>query len=219
MEIRRRSDAALPYQQGAPRLFRCISGDKALADEQNRPLPWMAWSADLECAVLFSWKRTFAILPSTVNRGTPSHIATAPRPFAMSGLELLGALLGLYPIIVDLANTYKEMKGTGSAELSRDIMVAETVYNQTCIGILQSAVSPEELRRLAPGQGRGTIDQTLWAAPEIQEKLLARLGPSRSALTLELLTNMCSLLEQVNTELTNMCRGTVRVSWRHWNSA
>lgn len=88
----------------------------------------------------------------------------------MSGMEILGVILGLYPVIADLAKMYKRMKGSNSNELNRTVVVTSAIYDATVRGLLASAVSQQEMRRLAPS--RGPIDQKLWEDPVLQQKLL-----------------------------------------------
>lgn len=127
----------------------------------------------------------------------------------MSGIEIFGVILGLYPVIVELAQTYKRMRGSGSADLNRGVIVASAMYDDTVKKILESAVSQQEMQRLVPGQG--PIDQPLWQEPALQRKLLARLGSEKLDLTIGYLSQMKTSLDQVKTELTNMCRGTVSI--------
>ncbi|KAK0732234.1 hypothetical protein B0H67DRAFT_640528 [Lasiosphaeris hirsuta] len=122
----------------------------------------------------------------------------------MSGIEVLGVVLGLIPVVARLAKQYEMMSGSG--DLSRNIRVEDAMYDQTCRGLLRSAVSAEELRRLTPS--RGHIDQGLWESPELRQKLLDRLGLVKMKLTLELLTEMRALLQRMKADLTNLCRGT-----------
>lgn len=124
----------------------------------------------------------------------------------MSGIEVLGIILGLMPVVDRLAKQCGKMGG--SEEISRNIRVEDAIYNHTCKCLLRSAVSKEEVRRLVPSQGQ--IDQGIWECPELQQKLLDRLGPGKVKLVLELLTDMRALLQQMEADLTNLYRGTVR---------
>ncbi|KAK3374505.1 hypothetical protein B0T24DRAFT_626750 [Lasiosphaeria ovina] len=122
----------------------------------------------------------------------------------MSGLEILGVILGLYPVIAELAKKYRQMKGTDSRELDRTVDVTSAIYDATVRGLLASAVSPQEMHRLAPTHG--PIDQNLWEDSNLQQKLLTRLGQQKFDLTIDYLTQMKKLLDHVKLELTTMCR-------------
>jgi hypothetical protein len=132
----------------------------------------------------------------------------------MSGVEVIGIILALYPVVVDLAKTYKNIKGSGSSELNRAIFVTETIYVQTCRGLLESALSQEEVQRLMSGKSGGRVDQTSWADVRLHEKLRARLGDEKLSVALDFLIEMRSSLDEVKTKLANMCRGTVSVALR-----
>lgn len=124
----------------------------------------------------------------------------------------MGVIFGVCPILVDLARTYKEMKGTDAHTLARNVEMIEAVYDQTCRCLLQSVVSGHELQRLLPAQGQGPTDESLWRSPVLQQKLLARLGPKKHRLALKVLGEMNMSLEHVKTELINICGGTVGTS-------
>ncbi|KAK4224667.1 hypothetical protein QBC38DRAFT_12100 [Podospora fimiseda] len=128
----------------------------------------------------------------------------------MSGLEIFGAVLGLYPILVTLAITYKKMRGNDpeASLLVRKMKYVEMFYDQTCWALLESAVSHQEARRLLRGSSQGQIDHSLWKDPTLQKKLATRLGEVKHAWVKEVLVDMNASLEKVKTDLTNMCRGT-----------
>ncbi|KAK4224669.1 hypothetical protein QBC38DRAFT_484898 [Podospora fimiseda] len=128
----------------------------------------------------------------------------------MSGLESMGLILGLYPVILDITKTYKSTRANGLSAHRRSIMILETLYTQTCTGLLESVLSPEEARSLLRAAASGSKDQSesLWRDPFLQKKLDSRLGPEKLSLALELLDEMRSSLNQVKSELTDMCRGS-----------
>jgi hypothetical protein len=132
----------------------------------------------------------------------------------MSGLEVIGVVLGLYPIVISLANGYLHWKGS-DAELHRALMVASTVFDNTVNHLLASTVSPQEVQRLPSSQRE--IDQTIWKDPVLQQTLRDRIGEQKLSLALVHLSEIKTLLVRVKTELTTMSRGGVRakvkVTW------
>ncbi|KAK1836111.1 hypothetical protein QBC39DRAFT_430261 [Podospora conica] len=121
----------------------------------------------------------------------------------MSGIEIVGAILALYPIAVDLAKGYKQMKWNDS-ELHRVLLVASQLYDRTVKDLLTSAVSYGEMQRLVPSNG--PINHRLWKDEGLQQKLQDRLGPHKFPLAMQHLTEMKTLLDQVQLELPSMSR-------------
>jgi len=117
----------------------------------------------------------------------------------MSGLEVLGVLLGLYPLVVHLAKGYKLMKGGGGdSELHRNLIVAYTRFENTVKGLLESCSIPyRELQQLSSRQA----DQELWKDPILQQKLRNRIGEEKLDVALDHLLQIRTLLEQVKEEL------------------
>ncbi|KAK4167893.1 hypothetical protein QBC43DRAFT_310437 [Cladorrhinum sp. PSN259] len=124
----------------------------------------------------------------------------------MSGVEAMGLILGLYPIVLDLTKTYTATRANGLSSLRRSLTVLEALYLQTCTGLLQSALPPREVRSLLHTGGPGNKDQSgsLWKDPTLHKRLETRLGPEKLSAALELLNEIRSSLDQVKTELTNM---------------
>ena len=128
------------------------------------------------------------------------------RKLIMSGLEIVGVILALYPIVIDLAKSYKAVRGSNGHELNRKMRVAFMNYQSTVSLLLASAVSQQELQRLVASQDPAS--HTHLQDPELEGKLLARLGSQRLEITMNFLTEMNTLLDQVNKELTK-AQGTV----------
>jgi len=130
----------------------------------------------------------------------------------MSGAEIVGVVLGLWPIVITLAETYKNMKGTGSGALSSQVLIARTVYDQTMRALLSSVVSDQELGQLldllpASRAGQG---QPTWATEELRAKLSAKIGEEKLSVVFDRLGDMESCLDKVKRELENMCKSGVR---------
>ena len=126
----------------------------------------------------------------------------------MSGFEAIGFILGIYPLVKELAQTYTTMKPSlGSKQLSRKLETESTIYDNTVRDLLVSVVGQEETQRLFQ---QGSYDQSPWMEQSLRQKLRRRLGQKKLTLTLEYLSNMKELLDVLRGELENMCRGTVR---------
>lgn len=125
----------------------------------------------------------------------------------MSGLEVIGVVLALYPVVVSLAKGYQQLKGSDT-ELHRVLMVASTVFDNTVNHLLASTVSPQEVQRLVPNQR--DVDQSFWKDPVLQQTLCDRIGKQKLGLALDHLSQIKTLLVQAKTELTTMSRGGVR---------
>lgn len=128
----------------------------------------------------------------------------------MSGIEIVGVILALYPIALDLAKGYRKMKWN-DLELHRALLVAGQLYDKTVKDLLTSAVSYEEMQRLVPSHG--PVNHELWKDAGLQQKLRDRLGPHKFPLAMRHLTEMKTLLDQVRSELTSISRTKVSTSY------
>jgi hypothetical protein len=127
----------------------------------------------------------------------------------MFGIEIIGSLLGLFPVTMELSKAYKSWNPDEASEISRSIAVTSTLFETTVQGFIRpSAISAQELRRLFPSQDpQQPVKQTLWEDPAVQQRLLAQLRPEKLPLVLDYLREMHLLLEKVRCELTERCSG------------
>jgi len=119
----------------------------------------------------------------------------------MSGLELFGALLGLYPIAVGLATGHRS-----KPRLHSELAVSSVMFGNTVRGLLASATSHQEMQHLAPSYSQ--IDLTLWEDPALQRKLRDHIGGRNIDVVLKYLAEMQKLLDQIHTELNAMAPGS-----------
>ncbi|KAK0726355.1 hypothetical protein B0T21DRAFT_371424 [Apiosordaria backusii] len=124
----------------------------------------------------------------------------------MSGIELIGVVLSLYPIVISLAKKYSDLKGSNAADLSTKVVVVSQIYEGIIKRILESALPYQQVRLLVPSDG--LVDQTLWQDPILKESLRVRIGEVKLKVSLEYLEKIRMLLDQVRTELDNLCPGT-----------
>jgi len=119
----------------------------------------------------------------------------------MSGAEIVGVIVGLWPIAVDLAKAYQEMSG-GSSALSTQVLVARTVYDQTVKALLSSVMLDEEIKRLVqlptPGEGR---ERTPWDDTALAAKVRAGLGSETWDAVVDILGEMKKYLDKIITDL------------------
>ncbi|KAJ9157551.1 hypothetical protein NKR23_g182 [Pleurostoma richardsiae] len=124
----------------------------------------------------------------------------------MSGIEIFGIVLGLYPIVVTLAQAYSAAKpGVGSKQLSRKLETEATIYEKIVKDLLTSVASQEEIQRLV--ELRTDVPEP-WEEQNLRRKLRLRLGGEKLELTRAHLDEARETLEFLRSELTNMYRGT-----------
>lgn len=123
----------------------------------------------------------------------------------MSGFEIAGLLLGVYPIVLGAINVYKATKsGRAAAVLIRRLKTEEVVYRQFVQKLLISNVSQEQVQKLLD---RKSPDMKSWKDSTLNRKLGDRLGSDKADLILEILREMDKLLKDLNTEFSNIGRG------------
>ncbi|KAK4166347.1 hypothetical protein QBC43DRAFT_16486 [Cladorrhinum sp. PSN259] len=123
----------------------------------------------------------------------------------MAGLEIMGLILGVYPILATLA---RSCRGAETSSLERDVQVMEVVYDQTCRCLLESVLSSQQVQNLLP-KDNIPINQSLWKDPSLKKKLLDQLGPKKHGLVIDILTQIKKLLDEVASELESISDGPV----------
>lgn len=102
----------------------------------------------------------------------------------MSGIEIVGLLLGAVPLAISALEHYKEGIDVLSdfrnyrstlKSLKTKLSIQEELYRGTLQRLLLSELSPLEVRTLFPEPGvKGSSD--LWGTKNIEEKLRRKLG-------------------------------------------
>ncbi|KAE9378877.1 hypothetical protein N431DRAFT_478013 [Stipitochalara longipes BDJ] len=124
----------------------------------------------------------------------------------MSGFEVVGLLLGLYPLVVDAVNVYKATKtGRAATSLIRKLRVEEVVYHQFVYKLLAPNVPGTDIYRLYLNQE--LPDVGLWQEVALNQKLRIRLGAEKADIILDILREIESLLRDLNTYLSSISRG------------
>lgn len=125
----------------------------------------------------------------------------------MSGFEVIGVILGLYPLIGTALMTYKATKGgKGAKKLVRDLKVEELIFGEFVHHLLAPNVTEAELVRLKDPK---SLNATSWrnAATSMRN----RLGLDKARIVIEISQEICALLKTLQKELSSRNHGVV---WR-----
>jgi hypothetical protein len=127
----------------------------------------------------------------------------------MSGFEIVGLLLGLYPIVIQAVDVYKATKnGRAAASLFRKLKTEEVIYRQFVQKLLAPNVQDDVPYQLYLNQVSSNLDR--WKSVALNQKLRLRLGSDTADLILQILQEIDLLLKDLNTELQSIGRGMVR---------
>jgi hypothetical protein len=125
----------------------------------------------------------------------------------MSGFEIVGTILAVYPLLVGAINVYKATKsGRAEAAMTRRLRTEAVIYRQFVHNLLAPNVPQEEIDKLV---GHETPDLRRWEDVTLHDKVRQRLGAERADLVLEILSDMDKLLRALNTEFSNISHGIV----------
>ena len=127
----------------------------------------------------------------------------------MSGWEVIGLVLALYPIVETAVKLYGEAKpGHTASCLIRKLKTEALIYDQFVRNLLEPVLPTSVIERLLD---RSSSDlAATWRDGELHKELLDRLGPIKSSHLLDLLVDMNKRLKALEIELTNISRGTVK---------
>jgi hypothetical protein len=126
----------------------------------------------------------------------------------MSGWEVIGLVLALYPIVETAVRVYGGAKPSRTASsLTRRLKTEALIYDQFVRNLLEPVVSASVIERLLNRSLAGPPEK--WHDEELHKELLERLGPIKSSHLLDLLLDMNKRLKTLEIELTNISRGTV----------
>lgn len=116
----------------------------------------------------------------------------------MSGFEVIGVVLSVYPIIINLLDIYKETQANKLAiSLERRLRVEETIYTDVLGHLARFAASGDDVV-----EGRIPKDE-FWDDAVIQANLSKRLGPQKARLALDTLHDIKQLLDEIQTEVSD----------------
>lgn len=132
----------------------------------------------------------------------------------MSGFEVIGVILGAWPVIMHAVDMYKAMKDHRGAERLRlELDTEEVIFSEFLHALLSSDVSDADLVKLsAQLNDRSKPNTDLWKDRVLQSKLEKRLGPGKTRVTLSSLVEMDKLLTSLRDQI---ARGDVDMVGLH----
>jgi hypothetical protein len=127
----------------------------------------------------------------------------------MSGLEVIGVILGLFPIVISAVKVFKN-RDSSSKSLGGKLEIEATIYNNTVTWLLREALGSEleveSLLRRAQAEGIAP-----WEEHAIKEKIRTRLGSPTADRALDSLIAMKILLDEVKAMVEDNHNGRERV--------
>ncbi|KAK3318120.1 hypothetical protein B0H66DRAFT_225769 [Apodospora peruviana] len=141
----------------------------------------------------------------------------------MSGFEVVGLLLGMFPVVITTVKTFKAIKAgrasTFFTSLSRKLKTEQVIFHEFVRNLLSSDASDAHIRNLL-GIGRPAPDLAAWKDSRLQDALCAKLGKEKAENMLEILEEIGKLLQDLNTELSKISSdkesmGAIRITLRH----
>lgn len=134
---------------------------------------------------------------SDIDHFTVTHCPFVLLQLEMSGFEVAGLILAVYPLLVNTVYVYKAAKSSQAVDqLARKLKTEATIYKQFTTKLL-ACVSLQE------------VNQEAWQDENLQSQLMESLGSDRAELVLQDLHEMDELLKTLNTEISNMNRSSV----------
>lgn len=116
----------------------------------------------------------------------------------MSGFEIVGVILGAYPLIISALDAYKATRGgKGAVSLARNLKTEEIIFGEFVHHLLAPNVSGTDLTRLTT-TASGAIP---WNDATLQAALRARLGNVKADNVIETLSEIQDLLISLEHEL------------------
>lgn len=131
----------------------------------------------------------------------------------MSGFEVVGIILGAYPLLMTVLEVYSETRsGKGARRLVRSLNIEAAIFDNFIHHLLAPPIISEaELIRLTDPT---CPDLDLWKDVGLETKLNARLGPVIASIVVDILPEINELLRLLRNELTLSDHGMVRNSLR-----
>jgi hypothetical protein len=122
----------------------------------------------------------------------------------MSGFEVVGVILGLYPIIASTLQVYHNAAfETRAMSFEREIMIEEIISNDHRLELADLA-SPE-----ASHNSNNVLEDGFWDNLELQNRLFQSLGTQKTHLLLSLLKEIEQILTEIRTQISNTKNLTV----------
>lgn len=121
----------------------------------------------------------------------------------MSGFEVVGVILGAWPLIMRAVDIYKATKdGRGAERLRLELDTEEVIFREFLHALLSSNVSDADLVQLSVQlNDRSKPNADLWKDRALQSKLERRLGPNKTRVTLSSLVEIEKLLASLRDQI------------------
>lgn len=110
----------------------------------------------------------------------------------MSGFEVVGVILAVWPLVINGIQLYKSCKaGQGWSLLLTEFKTEGIIYTEFVCHLLAADVSEADLRQLT---ARNKPNQGLWKDKKLNNGLKERLGVDKSEVVISTLEEMDKLL-------------------------
>lgn len=120
----------------------------------------------------------------------------------MSGFEVLGLILGVYPVIGNILNVYRATKrGNVPKRFLRSLEIEQVIFSEFVHNLLASELSETDLALLRDGD---PSDLDIWKNKDLLSKVGRRLGPKTSELVLSTLQDINELLKALRKEISSI---------------
>ena len=125
----------------------------------------------------------------------------------MSGFEVVGVILGAYPVIINALEVYKATKGgKGAVSFARNLKTEEIIFGEFVHHLVAPNVSQRDLVLLTSST---SPDLALWKKDTLQIDMKARLGSDKADNIIEILEEIQELLDFLRQELAPSDQGVV----------
>lgn len=121
--------------------------------------------------------------------------------FKMSGLEVLGFILNVYPVIIDSLNTHRAIRRGVAKHFLRSLEVEQLVFGQFVHNLLASELSETDLALL---RDEKPCELEIWKNEDQLSKVGRRLGPKRSETILNTLRDITGVLKTLRKEINDI---------------
>lgn len=129
----------------------------------------------------------------------------------MSGFEVLGLILGIYPVIGHALKIYRATRNRGPLKwFVRSLEVEKVIFAEFVHNLLASELSEVDLVRLRDEEDPSNLE--IWNNKELLLKVGRRLGPETSKLVLSTLLDINDLLKTLRKNITSITVNE-QVSW------
>lgn len=123
----------------------------------------------------------------------------------MSGFEVIGVVLGAYPIVLTLCQKYRAARsGEGFEKLIRRLDIEQFLFEDFVSRLLGPDIEESELIRLKTSK-----DVSCWKDNSLQEKLEHRHGFKKTKHIISILQDLSELLQSISDDLPGAARSFV----------